>query len=98
MNANVLTQPLIPVTDGAESTITVRTYCGQITIKEDPSSAGWPRSYYIRGATQGSVQHYQSQGTQCNISGPFIPGYVVGTVELTAAGGDSSLFQIMELP
>jgi len=96
MNPNY-TQPLRAVTDGAEYTVTVETFCAAVYVKENPGAAGWPRQFYYRGTVPGSSQQLQNAGSQFRIPGPFIPGDIAGYIELVSAGGDSSTINIAEL-
>jgi hypothetical protein len=91
------TQPGLAVTDGAESTITVRTFCQAVYVFEQSTQAGWPRVFLYRGTVAGSSQQPIAAGSQLRIPGPFYPGDVAGTVELASNGGDSSVFNVQEL-
>lgn len=88
----------LPVTDAAEVNITVRTYCQKVIAWEQNTQAGWPRNYYFRGPVPGSLQNPQGIGSIMTIPGPFMPGDVIGQLELVSAGGDSTVFNLSEQP
>ena len=90
-------QPLLAVTDGAETQIVAVTYCAAIYVTESPVASGWPHGFLVRLPVGGSAQHAQAPGTSFRLPGPFCPGDVAGTVELKSAGGDSSNFNVAEL-
>ena len=90
-------QALLPVTDGAEVSITAATYCRAIYLAENPGATGWPRAFLVRLSMGGSSQHQQAAGTTYRIPGPFAPGEVAGTVEPVSNGGDSSTFNVAKL-
>lgn len=91
------TQAALAVTDGAETTITVQTFCAAVYVSEQPAAAGWPRGFLYRGSATGSAQQPVAPGTNYRIPGPFQPGDVAGKIELAANGGDSSTFNVAEL-
>jgi hypothetical protein len=87
----------LTVTDGAEVQVIAQTYCAQIIISESFTASGWPHGFYVRGSVPGSAQIAQTQGASWRFPGPFQPGDVAGTLELTSAGGASTTFNVAEL-
>jgi hypothetical protein len=88
----------LAVSDAAETSVVAKSFCKGIVVTEQPNAAGWPRNFMIRGPMAGSAQNVVVKAGAYRFEGPFQPGDVAGTVELISAGGDSSTFNVSEVP
>lgn len=86
------TQPLAGITSVAEVKITVATNCGAVYVSETTAT----KAMLFRGTVAGSAQQPVLPGTLYRIPGPFYPGDVAGTFELSSPG-DSGYLNIVEL-
>ncbi len=103
MAARLYTSTLV-VTDAAEVDVIAGTQCSDIYVLEQNTASGWPRTYLVRGSANSlltgtlvsSSQNPVTPGTLFRFTGTFFPGDKAGTVQLAAAGGDSTTFNKQE--
>jgi hypothetical protein len=87
----------LALTDAAQTNVVVQTYCAAVYVAEQSTAAGWPRTFLVKGPMAGSAQLPQTPGAAFRFPGPYAPGDIAGTLELASAGGDSSVFNVLEL-
>jgi len=89
----------VTVTDGAEITLYAQTpLCGAVYAQEDPTQAGWPHAFLVRGMLAGSVQVPQTGNSIYRFPATFAAGTALGKLQLVNGGGVTTVFNISECP
>lgn len=87
---------LITVSDSAGTPIRAATYCQRITIGEDASVTNWPTvDWFVKKPTTSDGAERQPVGARYTFmptAHRFIPGEIIGYVQVVSGQGSSTFF------